>query len=195
MKKVDLKRVFPQFSHFLDDYFISYSMLNRYRKKLGEIFEEKHLIELLKKVEFEEGKAYSLRLLGKKSYSSQELRRKLCARGLNPPVIEDILQLLNNYGYINDSREGELAIASWIKRGYGPRMIQQKFLQKFGSPLPKSDLDRLYPISKQSEMIQFFLEKKKIRISKIDFPQLAKIKKNLFARGFDLDVINDCFMK
>jgi regulatory protein len=77
--------------------------------------------------------AAALRLLGFRDHSSGELREKLQERDYDDSLIEDVLARLVEQGWLDDRRFAEHQTEILIRKGWGPRRIEQK-LQKHGVP-------------------------------------------------------------
>lgn len=77
--------------------------------------------------------AAALRLLGFRDHSSGELRDKLQARDYDEHLIEDVLARLDEQGWLDDQRFAEHQTEILIRKGWGPRRIEQK-LEKHGIP-------------------------------------------------------------
>lgn len=119
----------------------------------------------------------ALRLLGVKSRTVLELRKKLLERGFSEEEVEAALSFCREYGYLNDEEESRRRQASLKRRGYGPRYIAAKLKMQ---GLYSSTMSR----DEQLAAITQLLEK----------PAWQKKKKpNLIAalqrRGFDYELI------
>jgi regulatory protein len=82
--------------------------------------------------------AYAVKLLARRDYSSQELRRKLAERGYKELAIEPVVEELLAMNTINDERYGQNVVAYRARRGQGPVRIRGE-LKKSG--LTKSAID------------------------------------------------------
>jgi regulatory protein len=66
-----------------------------------------------------------LALLARRDYASQELTKKLHAKGYSQAEIEQVLQDLSRMNLVDDGRYTEFAVHRHRERGLGPRRIAQ----------------------------------------------------------------------
>ncbi len=118
-----------------------------------------------------------LRLLSIKSRTAEELRKKLILKGFGQSEIEAVIQKFTKMGYLNDQEIVDRRFASYLKRGYGPRLIALKFKQQ-GLKMPS------YPLSLQKEVAENLLKTAAFK-KKDTQKQGAALQR----RGFDLEVI------
>jgi regulatory protein len=71
-----------------------------------------------------------LRLLVAREHSRAELRRKLLSRSLEPGLVEQVLDDLEEQRYLSDDRFVEQYIASRKRKGYGPVRIRAELREK-----------------------------------------------------------------
>ena len=73
----------------------------------------------------------ALRLLARRDYSREEMRRKLTAKGFPSGEIDDTLRKLEIQKILDDSRYAQhLAVAFGKEKFLGPQQMSQKFFQK-----------------------------------------------------------------
>jgi regulatory protein len=73
----------------------------------------------------------ALRLLARRDYSREEMRRKLTAKGFPLPEIDETIANLEGRKVLDDSRYApHLAVALAREKYLGPRRIEHEFLQK-----------------------------------------------------------------
>jgi regulatory protein len=122
-------------------------------------------------------KNVALRLLGVKSRTVLELRKKLLERGFPEEEVEAALSFCRECGYLNDEEELRRRQASLKRRGYGPRYITAKLKMQGLHSAPISREEQLAAISS-------LLQKPAWQ---------RKAKPNLIAalqrRGFDYELI------
>lgn len=118
-----------------------------------------------------------LRLLSIKSRTVEELRKKLILKGFGHPEIEAVIQKFIKMGYLNDQEIVDRRFESYLKRGYGPRLIALKFKQQ-GLKMPP------YSASLQKEVAE-----KLLKTASFKKKDLQKQGAALQRRGFDLEVI------
>lgn len=67
---------------------------------------------------------HAVTLLARKDYSNGEMRRVLHAMTDDGMDVEVVLQLLREYGYLNDQRIAENMLSRFLRKQYGPVRIR-----------------------------------------------------------------------
>jgi regulatory protein len=122
----------------------------------------------------------ALVLLARREHSRRELAVKLAKKYAQPDLIEQVLQELEQSGWLSDMRFAAAYISARASRGFGPQCIQQELrvrgvdaelieqmlletdvdwkelakkvrIKKFGSQAPKTFLDKV----KQQRFMQY----------------------------------------
>jgi regulatory protein len=65
-----------------------------------------------------------VRLLGARDRSEHEVRERLARRGSDGAAIDAIIQRLQRYRYLDDSRFSEAVARRAVRRGYGSRRVR-----------------------------------------------------------------------
>jgi regulatory protein len=78
--------------------------------------------------------AAAVRLLARREHSRAELSRKLAARGIEPELINEVLDALATRRLQSDERYAESLIASRIGRGQGPVRIRRELSERGVAP-------------------------------------------------------------
>lgn len=145
---------------------------------------------------------YVLRILGKRSYSTLELRRKLDARWklvvknqkvadtgnedhLREPEIAQVMEYLSTYQLLDDQAYAQIVATGLQHRHKSQTYIRQKLKLKGLDP----SLLEIPPPSPQTEdeqSLDYLIQRKLEREPRLlaDLPQKMKLKRWLFSRGF-----------
>lgn len=130
-------------------------------------------------------KGYVLRLLSARGYLSRELEDRLRKKGYSKKASNYALDECIRMKYVDDDAHLPLLIQSFIRKGYGPRMVRAKLLQK---RIEFANIDALltkeYPLEKQRDVIEE-LRKKKSKLVK------ETLWRYLLRRGFTQEIIYD----
>jgi len=140
-------------------------------RQFGSIQEIKRWVEEEEK-RLAKGTAY--RLLGIRSQSEAELKRKLSRRGFSLAVIVDLIEALRRLGFISDASLERALIEKECRRGHGPRYIEMK-LRSLG--LDSAQVRKTVAEDAQREAIRKLI------------PKLKNPAAALQRRGFDLELI------
>ncbi len=132
--------------------------------------------------EREKAKQYALRLLARKSYSSNQLRSKLKEKGYSEEIVSEWIEWLIRVELLQDDLLLSSLIERELNRGYGPRAIAWKLRSKgyFSEDITKS-IAKSISLEKQREAIRIWAGKKK--------GEIRKKVTDLIRRGFDPDLV------
>lgn len=72
----------------------------------------------------------ALRLLARREHSRHELRDKLRSRGLDPGLIDPVLDDLSRSGLLSDARFVDSYVYARRQRGFGPRRIEAELRER-----------------------------------------------------------------
>ena len=131
----------------------------------------------------------ALDLVSRREHSRHELMQKLDKRYPNTtPIIEDVLDKLENNKILDDERFAEMYLNSRARKGFGPKKIEMELHSK--------KVDSFF-ISNAVEAYESWLEnaqrelKKKFKDQKpTDYQSKMKQKQFLFTRGFSSPIID-----
>lgn len=110
-------------------------------------------------IEKKAARNYCLRLLSKRSYLSDSLKKKMEKKLLSLAAIADALFFVKERGYVDDENLCIQYIEKEKKKGWGPFIIQRK-LHLLGVSISKAQilLNKYYPESEQIAWIQIHKE-------------------------------------
>jgi len=130
----------------------------------------------------EETKKRALRMLGKRSFSEQEMQKRLVEKGESSENAEETVRWLVELGYINDFDYATLIVRHYSGKGYGVTRIKDE-LYKRGIPRDFWD-EKLAELddSELNDTALGFLQKK-LRGS-IDKNDIRRASDALVRRGY-----------
>lgn len=132
----------------------------------------------------------ALHLLEKQDRTIKNLSDKLKESGYPPSVIEDAIEYVRSYHYVDDERYAKNYV-HYKQDGKSKRRIMQDLLQK-GIDKDTAEAALLEEYEKSEEdMVRFLLEKKGYDPDNSDEKDRAKLYRYLASRGFSYDVISD----
>lgn len=145
----------------------------------------------LKAIAFEDEKKYAMdaavQFISYRMRTQKEVRDKLRQKGIGENAAEDVIQRLQEAGYINDS-EFASVYAEELKGRMGKRGIRQKLFQK-GIRDGEAD-EALAAMGGFEETVRFQTEKLLEKYRSDDaYKARGKIYRTLLSRGFDADEI------
>jgi len=72
----------------------------------------------------EKAKAYVLRLIAKRAYTTGQIREKLAKKGAAPATADRLVSHFSRLGYLDDRLYAERFAEEKARKGYGPRWIE-----------------------------------------------------------------------
>jgi len=118
-------------------------VLMQERIKIGDEIDEDRLKEIAFRSDISAAFNKAIKKLGTRLHSKKEIARFLLEKGYENEVIDNVMDKLNEYGYINDERFGEEFIKSYAKK-YGKHYVCMR-LKEYG--LDRGVIDRLLDYS------------------------------------------------
>lgn len=133
----------------------------------------------------------ALRILARRSYSEQEMRQKLAAKGYTATVIDQVAVSLLERGYLNDLVLCRLVFEQYYRSGkYGLRNIVIKLKQRGLSDQVISEIIETYDSALEWQRALIIVRK---RFKVPEVMDKRRIGQLLTRRGFSFDTINRVF--
>ncbi|MEZ5479890.1 MAG: regulatory protein RecX [Thiolinea sp.] len=134
--------------------------------------------------------AQAIRLLSQREHSRHELAGKLCRQhALDESVLDDLLDELEQSGYLDDGRYAEMLVRSSVGRGHGPMKITYALRDKgIRSELATAVLAKADP--DWYALAAWQREKKFGEDLPRDPKEIARQQRFLAGRGFFIATIN-----
>jgi len=130
-------------------------------------------------------KKRALRILGNRSFSEQEMKKRLTSKGETQENAEETVNWLVELGYINDSDYAKIIVGHYSGKGYGISRIRDE-LYKRG--IPRDMWDEKLAELDETQMNDTALEflRKKLRGS-TEKDDLRRASDALVRRGYSYD--------
>ena len=184
-------------SIFLDGEFfcgVSNEVVVKFHLKRDMEIDEEKLKELLHEKELSKAKSYVYGILARRMYTTKEIRDKLADRGYVDEIIQDVIAVLERYGYLNDRTFAEEWIRSRMQgKPKGKFALRYELLRKgIEKSIIEDALNQAFDESKEVD-IALELARRKIRSYRGDDPTVArrKLQGFLLRRGFNFETVND----
>ncbi len=181
------------FSVYIDDDFFKDIHFSIFGKRPKFVFHSGDLEEQFSQQEFLKAKAFVLRRLSQRNYSSFELKKALKERHVSPQSIDKVLDECRHLGYLDDQSWLEGYITTLQMKKMGPRAIMMK-LQSKGVPEEaySAVLSEIVTPDTQFERIAKLLETRYRSRDLTDYKEKQKVIASLLRKGFDFEVVNNC---
>lgn len=147
--------------------------------------------EYFQKIEYKRSKYYALLLLNKKSLSLQELSKRLKERLVSHKTLEEVLEYLQQLGYINDKNlsENVVNLASNLSK-IGPARIYQKLKKKgIDGQIIQNSL-ATFDENAQKKVLLDLLKTRYKRYNLQNLKDRQKVWRSLIRKGFSTSTIS-----
>lgn len=141
-------------------------------------------------MQYEAAKAYLIRVLARKSYSTLELIKKMKDRGVESEIIERLINEFKEKGYVNDREWLENYTRSCLNKHESPSRIKMKIRNKgFSEKVAQSAVSLFSEGASSTESIAHLLKTKYKNRDLSDFHEKQKVIASLMRKGFSFDEI------
>ncbi|MCM1160908.1 MAG: recombination regulator RecX [Roseburia sp.] len=167
--------------------------LSTYRIKEGKEITEEAYQQLTTQVLPKRAKLRAMNLLKARTYTEEELRRKLKQGFYAAGHIEEALAYVKSYGYVDDLAYA-MDFIRYRTESLSKKQIQNKLLQK---GIQKEILEDAFLECENEgvrieeiKQINAYLEKKQYSAEKCDYKEKQKLVAALYRKGFSINSIN-----
>lgn len=173
---------------------VSEEIAIKHHLKKGMEIEENELKEMLYDEELQKAKKYVYNLISRRMYSSKEVRNKLAEQGYTEEIIENTIDAIKGFGYIDDKVFAEEWVSSRIHNKPKGKIVLKRELS--GKGIDEDVIEEVLndAISDTNQMDSALeIAEKKARSYKNDDKISAKRKLQSFLirRGFDFDTVRE----
>lgn len=182
-----------RYSVFLDGEFsfgISDIDLYNLGIKIGMEVDDEFMKLIEETVDFKKCLDYATNLVSKKMYSKKELADKLAIRGYTVSAVNSTMDIMEEYGYINDDVYAKTYCEFKGKKD-GAKKIRYELVQKG----IRKDIIEKYVSEIENEDILFKLLENKIKGNIDDRKTIDKAIRFCLSKGFEYDKIKSCLLK
>lgn len=141
----------------------------------------------------EKAMKFAEKLIGLRRRSEFEMRKKLSEKKFNKGIVEEVLEELRNFGYINDAKFAESYINDRINlRPAGKFLIKMELKSRgVNEKIINNKLDEMIDRYKEVEMAEKLIKKRMDGLNpKESRKDKIKLVNFLKMRGFSADVIS-----
>ncbi len=179
-----------RFSVFIDGEFsFGISDIDLYNLNLavGDIITEEKMTEIEETIDIQKCKDYAVNLVSRKMYTKKEIAQKLKNKGFSKTSTEGVMDILEEYGYINDELYAEL-YCEYQSKKFGMKKIAYDLQMKGIS----REISEKYINKINNEDDLFNLIKSKIKDKVVDIKEKQKIIRHFMSKGFEYEKVSSC---
>ena len=170
------------------------SEADKYHLELGleladDVYSE--LIKILSK----RVKLRAMALLQKQSYTREKLRQKLTEGRYPKELIEEALDYVTSYRYLDDLRYAEEYIRCYCESRSKRRIMQDLYAKGVSGEVAEEAWTRYETMNEPVDeigQIKVILHKKQFNIENADRKETAKMMNFLYRKGYSVDNIKQC---
>lgn len=137
----------------------------------------------------------AVNLLTYKPRSIKELRERLLEKDwTNAAIVEEVVQKLESYGYLNDARFARDFAASRLRqKPVGKRVLRQKLAQrKLGKETVSEAIEKAFEETPEAEIIERAIEKRlRVKGKPATREDAKKFYDFLLRQGFSYDLVRE----
>ncbi|MBQ8424798.1 MAG: RecX family transcriptional regulator [Clostridia bacterium] len=159
--------------------------------KTGKEVDESYLKDAISKSEEKRAFDKSINYISIRNHSKKELYDKLLKKDYNRETIENVLEKLEEYHYIDDEKFAKAFIEQ--NKKYSKMVLSNKLYQK---GIDKEIIDRCLEVVEEDDEFNncLLVTEKLLKSTKIEsFNDKQKLFAKLVRRGFKVDTINNVF--
>lgn len=176
---------------------IGMELVYKFNIKLNEQFDKEKFFEVIKAENLSKCKESALRTIERSYKTEKEIKDKLLLKEFDEDIIDETLNFLKEYGFIDDSKFVKMFVKDHI-RNQGRNKIKYLLQQK---GVDNNLIDEAFlNLEKEYELERAYIlaEKKYLSVSKReddDFKIKNKIIRYLLGRGYDYSIAKDILSK
>ena len=135
------------------------------------------------------------KLLAAKQRSVEELKERLLeGRGATKTVVEEVIERLREYGYLDDSRFAQSYASLRVQqRPIGRQRLERDlWLKKIDKPTIEAALDQVFEVMPETDLIDRALEKRiRLRGRPKTRAEAKKLFDHLLRQGFAFELVSE----
>jgi len=188
--KIDLQKNKNRVNLFVDNSFfcgLYKEILLKNGLKVGQDIDESKLKEVITESETRRALDYAFNILGGKSYSEFELRKKLKSKMFETDIINIVISKLDEYHLIDDEAYAKILVESY--KLDGPKRMENKLIQRgISQEIAKNAVNCLSEGVEECKIEQ--LSAKYLKNKEKSAQNLQKLYRYLIGRGFGHEVVS-----
>lgn len=179
---------------YIDDVFfagINAEIVYDLRLKKGDEVDKEKLEQLIHKEGLSKAKNKAMSILNRKAISEKDLRQKLSADDYSPEVVDEVIDKLKEYGFIDDkSLAQRIANDNSNLSRFGTNKIKQNLYKK---GIGKEDIQEVIETISTDEQLDnaiYLARKRYDRVKGEDKRKVyQKLSQHLLYKGFSYDIV------
>ena len=140
-------------------------------------------------------KLRAMNLLQKRSYTTSGLRHKLMEGHYPEALVEEAIDYVISYGYLDDFRYAEEYIRCYSENRSKRRIMQDLFTKGISTSVAEQAWQRYEaentPVDEEAQILEL-LRKKKFDVENADYKERVKMMNYLYRKGYSFERINGC---
>lgn len=173
-------------------FFLSERELLRYGLKQEEELSDEVYEKIRKEVLLPSAKKKAMDLLLRADHSEKELRGKLAIKGFPEDIVEEAIQYVKGFNYINDERYAENYV-TYRGRGKSKRQIKME-LQRKGIDQERAE-ELIAEAVDEEETVMRLIKKRIGERTVLEAEERRKLMAFFFRRGFDAELIRSALRR
>ncbi len=140
-------------------------------------------------------KLRAMELLQKRSYTREKLRIKLLEGKYTKELVEEVLDYVTSYKYLDDVRYAEEYIRCYCETRSKRRIMQDLYMKGVSSEVAEkawSCHELLNEPVDEAEQIRVLLQKRNFNVMNAGRKETAKVMNFLYRKGYSADAIKRC---
>lgn len=151
--------------------------------------------EIMKVLLTKRVKLRAMNLLQKRSYTTSGLRHKLMEGHYPEALVEEAIDYVTSYGYLDDFRYAEEYIRCYSENRSKRRIMQDLFTKGISTSVAEQAWQQYEaentPVDEEAQILEL-LRKKKFDVENADYKERVKMMNYLYRKGYSFERINGC---
>lgn len=171
------------------------SEVTKYRVIKGAELSGEVYTELMEELLPKRMKLRAMHLLQKRSYTRAGLKRKLAEGRYPETIVEQALDYVTSYGYLDDMRYAEEYIRCYCESRSRRKIIQDLLAKGISADVAEpawQHYEEENAVTDEESQIMELLRKKRFDAVNADRKETVRIMNFLYRKGYSMDSINRC---
>lgn len=176
-----------RFSVFIDGEFafgISDFDLYTLRLSKGDEITEEKMTEIDNLIAVDKCKNYAIDLVSRKMYTEKEIRTKMIHKEFSHTAIDNVIDILKEYGYINDEAYAAVYCEHYMQK-YGVKKLEFELKNKGVSP--EIIENALLGVKNDDTLREMII--KRVGTKELDYKEYSKTVRYFLSKGFEYEAI------
>ena len=179
-----------RFSVYIDGEFsFGISDIDLYNLNLavGDVVTEEQMQLIEETIDTQKCRDYAVNLVSRKMYTKKEMADKLRIKGFSKTATDGVMDILEEYGYINDDVYAELYCEYQSKKNGAKKISYDLQMKGVSKEIIQKYISR---IDNKDELLN--LMEAKIKSKTVDDKERQKIIRHFLSKGFEYEAVKSC---